>query len=234
MSAVSNPLPAAILWRGPSQHDSEYTNYACEYTSMNYTALQAQVAAIIHRTDLTTPITQFIEQARVRIGADLRSQANYVTGTITSFSAGLSALPGNYSSMVSVTDTDNIPLQFIPPGEVAFNHGTYVYSVLGTDLFIPEAGAASTYNIYYYSIPAALSGGSDVSAGMSEHPSLWLYASLAEAAFYCHDLELATAANSAYATVLEAANRQGNRARFAPGVAPIASEYNVHTVPARL
>lgn len=202
---------------------------------MNYTNLQSQALALTKRSDQSgSIIQQMIEQARIRIGADLKSLANYVVGTVTSFTDGLSALPSNYSSMVSVVDSDGIPLQFMPPGELEFNHGQFVYTVYGSDLFIPDASSTDTYTISYYAIPAALSAGADVSYGMDEHPTLWLYAVATESLRYAWEFEAAAAMEGAYLAALEAANRQGNRARFGPGMAPIASEYNSSGAPASL
>lgn len=196
--------------------------------SMTFGTLKSDVAAYLHRTDLTTPIADFCDKARIRIGADLRAQANYQTGTVTSFASGLSALPSNYAAMVAVTASDGTPYTFLPPPEVDYNHDSeYVYSVLGTDLFIPNAGSTTTVNIYYYTVPAALVNNSDVVDAMVEWPSLWVYAATREGAIYCHDWDLAAQMDQLYEKELEKANSQGRDARYGPAPAVVDSGRNL-------
>jgi hypothetical protein len=189
---------------------------------MNYTTLQANVASWLHRTDLSSgspsPIQTFIDQARLRIGGELRSKTNYVVGTVTSFAAGLSALPTNIAQLVSVVDSDGTPLIYFPPNEVDFNHGSGVFSILGEDLYVPDAGSSTVVTLTYYRLPTALSGGTDVSDGMDEWPMLWIAAACRAGAIYCHDFDLADRMEQEYQTWLAVANRSGRD--VIQGVAP--------------
>ena len=58
-----------------------------------YTALQADVAAYLHRTDLTTEIQGFIEKARLRVARDLRSLEQETTIVLTSPTNGVLRCP---------------------------------------------------------------------------------------------------------------------------------------------
>jgi hypothetical protein len=186
---------------------------------MNYTALQASVAGYLHRTDMTTVIQDCINQARFRIGGDLRSLANHVVGTVTSFSGGLASLPTNYSAMTSVT-VDEVPLQWVPPQEWEFNVGNLIhYSIIGDDLAVDGAGSTTVVDITYFAIPAVLSAGADVSFGMNEWPNLWIFAATAEAAVYAHDLDLLATIEAAYQSILATANAAGSRGIYGPSPA---------------
>jgi len=176
---------------------------------MNYSTLQSTVAGYLHRTDLTSQITLFIDLARLRLGGDLRALCNFKTGTVTTFSNNRTALPSDYAAMAAVQVSAD-PLLYMPPGVIAsYGSSAGVYSVDGNNLVIMGAGASTVATLSYYSIPAALSVGTDVSAGMDEFPQLWIYASVAEGALYVQDFDLLRAANEGYAALLQTANRAG-------------------------
>lgn len=179
---------------------------------MNYGTLKASVASYVHRTDLTTVIPDFIDQARVRIGADLRAQANFTRGTVTSFALGRTALPSNFSKMVAVV-LEGRPLLEVTASEVGQYRGG-CYAVDGIDLVVPGAGTATAVHLTYYAIPLALVLDADVGLGMLEWPSLWQFAANAEAALYIQDYELVKASNEAYQGVLALANRTGHESRM--------------------
>lgn len=191
---------------------------------MNYTTLQADVASWIHRTDLTTPIPKFIDQARLRIGRELRGLCNFTTGTVTSFASELTALPTNLAALAGVMDSDGLPLEEVSVGEAGIGYTGGVYAVAGSDLWVPGAGATDVVTLTYWTIPAALSSGTDVSEGMNELPDLWRYASVAEAARYTQDWELADRMDAAYIEALRGANNACSRARF---VAPSVQNYGI-------
>ena len=185
---------------------------------MNYTALKAAIAAYTHRSDLTSVIPDFCDRARTRLGGELRSIANFTTGSVTSFVDGLSALPTNIAQLVAVTE-DGIPKSFASVAESGFNLGSGYYSIIGGDLYVPDAGSTTVVDLTYYAIPAALVNGTDVSEGMNEFPGLWIYASCLEAALYLADDAAIQRYSDAYLATLQAANTQGRDIRFGPAPA---------------
>jgi hypothetical protein len=185
--------------------------------SMNYGTLKTTVAGNLHRTDLSVVILDFIDQARLRIGGDLRSRANYATGSVTSFSAGLSAVPTNVGKLVSVSQ-DNVPLRWVPPEQIDLYPNGGVWSEIGADLKVPGAGATTVVVITFFAIPLPLVNNADVSVPMLQYPQLWIYAATAEGAMYIQDFEQAASMNAAYEEVIRNANRSGDEVRF--GAAP--------------
>lgn len=191
---------------------------------MNYGQLKSQVAARLHRTDLTSVIPECIEAARVRIGADLRSLSNYKAAAVSGFTSGRATLPADLGSISALRDADGTPLTFVHVAEVEYNSGTMVYSVDGPDLIVPQADSGSSYNLTYFAIPAALSNDSDVSDSMNEWPGLWQYATMIEAAIYLQDWELYDRMVDAYQGTLSGANWTGNL--YGPGLRMIDSGRN--------
>ena len=182
--------------------------------SMTNGSLKTAVAGYLHRSDLTTQIPDFVDQARLRIGADFRGLANFTTGTVTAFSSELKALPANMGRLVSVRDSSGNPLLPMPVDIVGQYTGG-VYAVSGLDIWVPGAGSATVITLGYYSIPAALVNAGDVSVPMLEYPNLWLYASVMEAALYVQDYELTDRMGQLYKALIDDANRAGNESRFA-------------------
>lgn len=159
---------------------------------MNYTALQAAVAGYLHRSDLgTTEIpSYFIEFARLRIGRDVRALANLKSGTVATWSAGIGTLPADVSKIRSVY-VDGTVMTYVSAEQLsayATASAPQVYSVQGTQkIIIPGIGASTSASLEYWAIPAALSSGTDVSAGMNEWPHVWIHAAVLEAAFWERD-----------------------------------------------
>lgn len=179
---------------------------------MNYGTLKTNIAAYIHRSDLTAQLPIFVDQARVRIGGELRSQANFLRGTVTSFSSERTALPANLSKLVAVVLAGD-PLVEATASEIGQYRGG-VYAVDGIDLVVPGASTATTVHLSYYAIPAALINDADVALGMNEWPSLWQYAGNVEAALYCEDYEKVEVMNEVYRAMLMIANNSGHESRM--------------------
>jgi len=196
---------------------------------MNYGTLKTSIANYLHRTDLTAVIPDFIDQARVRIGGDFRGLANFTVGTVTGFTAGLTALPTNLGKLAGVRDSAGSALNFQPLDQVV-QWSTGVYSVSGSNLYVPTAGSATVVTLAYYAIPTALVNAGDVSVPMVQYPQIWLFASLVEAALYIRDLELVAAMNEAYELMIANANRAGNEARFGPAPAVIGDQLQYQSI----
>jgi hypothetical protein len=178
----------------------------------DYTALKADVAAYLHRSDLTSTIPTFIEAARLRIGRDLRGACNFVTNNVTGFSSELAALPTNVSRLVSVS-SNGYPLESVSY-DIALVSGN-CYAVVGSNLFVPGSDSSTTVTVYYYAIPAALVNGTDITYGMADAPMLWRWGSLMEAGFYLRDMELLAMAGQQFDDEVRRLNAAHTETRWA-------------------
>lgn len=189
----------------------------------NYTQLQADVASYLHRTDLSTPIQGFIEKARLRVARDLRSLEQETTATLTSPTAGVFALPANYVELRRVSSED-VPLRSANQNELDYwedSADPAVYAIQGRNLWAP---GATTVNITYFAIEAALTSGGTEHPTMAAWPQVWLYASLVEGALYTRDFELQDRVLLLYSAEVEAINNRAEIGR--QGTAPSAvSDY---------
>lgn len=164
-----------------------------------YAGLKASVASWLKRSDLTTIIPDLVALAEARIARDLRLRRQIVSADIT-LTAGTQGvdLPADWLEFENVTLAANPPRQLT---YVNIEHldskypstwtGTpAVYTLEGNQiLFGPTPDAAYTANVFYYGKFAALSADSDTNWLLTNHPSVYLFACLAEAAPYLMDDE---------------------------------------------
>lgn len=147
-----------------------------------YAELKTAVANYLHRNDLTTVIPDFIALCEANIRRDLRVRAmeQTATGTLT-------------------TSTLAIPTGFLEARRVLLNgieqdvctpmHFTQVsdditaqYTIVGTN-FVFQSSTA-TYSIDYYKAFDSFSNDSDTNWLLTNHPDVYLFGSLSEAALY--------------------------------------------------
>lgn len=190
---------------------------------MNYTTLQADIADYLHRTDLTTQIQSFIERARVRIGRDLRSLEQETAATLSSPSNGEFTLPTDFLELRRAS-SDSRPLRAVSVAELDFWRSAgspQVYAIRQRTIVVP---GATTVDIWYYKLEAALSSGSTEHPTMAAHPQVWLAASMVEAALYLTDAELLQFWSGSYDAEVRAINAKAARGRFGPATAAINSD----------
>lgn len=159
-----------------------------------YTDLLASVANWMNRTDLTTVIPDFVTIAEGRISRDLRLRKQITTTTLTgSASTRNVALPTDWLEFenVSLDGTPETPLKYVtiehmdakyPEG--GFSGKPFVFTIEGDNMLLgPMPDAVYIVNaIYYARFPALATSGTNWL--LTNHPSIYLYSCLREAAAY--------------------------------------------------
>lgn len=156
-----------------------------------YTDLQAAISTWLNRTDLTASIPDFITLAEARIARDLRLRSQVTSTTITTVAGTQGAsLPTGWLEFENVTVVGNPNGQLtyvnIQHLDTKFPENSYtgqpvVYSIEGQQiLFGPTPDAAYSINVLYYKKLDALSV-TPTNWLLTNHPGIYLWASLAEA-----------------------------------------------------
>lgn len=162
-----------------------------------YTELQASLANWLHRTDLTSVIPDLIVLAEGRIARDLRLRSQVVGTTLSTVANQRTvAFPADWLEFENVTlvgDPDS-PLNYVNvqylDSKFPSNDATgkpQVYSIEGQNLLLgptPDA-VYSISSLYYQRWPALAS--TPTNWLLTYHPSLYLFAALAEAAPFLQD-----------------------------------------------
>jgi hypothetical protein len=189
--------------------------------SYDYTNLQADIAAYMHRSDLASVIPGFIALAEARINRDLRVAEMEDYGSIFSVGDSQYLLPARFLAVRELwydKGTRSIALKSVGRHAIAARRGAQgdatVYSIVNYQLVeVAPAGPASL-NILYYAAPKPLGSGSLTNPVLTSYPYLYLYASLIEAAIYTQDMTLEQGYQARYQTDLIRSNEQADNTRF--------------------
>lgn len=157
----------------------------------NYGDLKTSIAGWLKRSDLTAIIPDFVTLAQARVARDLRLRRQIVSADLT-LTAGVQGvnLPDDW------LEFENVTLNGDPPRQLTYVNiehldsrypSSYtgkpaVYTLEGNQiLFGPTPDIGYTAGVFYYSKFAAFSADSDTNWLLTNHPSIYLFASLAEA-----------------------------------------------------
>lgn len=156
-----------------------------------YSELKSAVARWIKRTDLDSVIPDLIALAEARISRDLRlrQQVKNTTLTTTPGVQGIT-LPADWLEFENINLVANPPrnltyvniehLEVKYPGD--FTGLPAVYTMEGDKLLLgPVPDGAYPLDVYYYARFDALSDTTPTNWLLTNHPSIYLFATLAEA-----------------------------------------------------
>ncbi len=183
---------------------------------MNYSELQAQIAAYLHRTDLTAQIPTFIGLAESFLFREINVKELQTTATITT-TGEYASLPADFGSLSKIEATVNgvtYPLDYqsqpetytgtVYPSKYAFENG---------QIRIFGAGTGTTGTLFYMPKVDALSGTNPTNWILDNAPDLYLYAAAMEGAKYVRDdaqaAALAGYVSGAMDTVKKFSERKG-------------------------
>lgn len=164
----------------------------------NYTQLQTAVANFSHRSDLTSIIPDLIRLAEDVIYGDIDSRQQDTSGTLNCVaSTETVTLPTDFIDMKSLTVSSSTPhgtIDYLAPDQYkqSFQYGNTgvprVYTIIGNALYLqPIPDQAYTLNAVYEAKLTNLSTGAPVNWLLTSYPSIYLYASLMQAAIYMED-----------------------------------------------
>ncbi len=160
-----------------------------------YSDLQTSVANWLKRSDLTSIIPDFITLAEARIARDLRLRRQVTNTTLTTVAGTQTVtLPSDFLEMENISLSNTTPpaaLSVVTPEILDrkypngyANGQPVVYAIVGNAIqFGPTPDAAYTVSLDYYQRFAALST-TPTNWLLTNHPSVYLFAALAEASGY--------------------------------------------------
>ncbi len=180
---------------------------------MNYAELQSEVAAYLHRTDLTSKIPTFIGVAEAMLFREL-SAKDLQTSTTLVTTGEYAALPASFGSLSKIEvvvggttfplDYQSQPLRTTPEplSKFAFENG---------QIRIFGASTGTTATLYYLPKIAALSVSNTTNWLLENAPDLYLYAAALEGAKYVRDEPQVAALTGYVASAMEAVRKFSDR-----------------------
>lgn len=150
-----------------------------------YGDLKSSVASWLNRSDLTTQIVDFIAIAEQRIRQDVRVRAMEASAT-GSLSATTLAFPTRLAEIKRVV-LNGYQLDYLPPESfsVVADTDTSHYTTKGEVIHFQKA--SGDYIVEYLQWFAPFSDNADTNWLLTNHPAVYLYAALAEAAVWLRD-----------------------------------------------
>lgn len=150
-----------------------------------YSDLKTAVANWLHRSDLTSVIPDFVALAESRIRQDIRVRAmeQSASGSLTTTTV---ALPTRFAEARRVLINDN-PCRYVTPEEFQPRRQwpANLYTIEGSSFRFQQS--SGTYQIDYWQWFAPFSGDNDTNWLLTNHPDIYLCATLAEASLYIRD-----------------------------------------------
>jgi len=186
----------------------------------NYTTLKAEIALWLARTDLTTAIPGFVQNAEAKLNRVLRSLDQETKNATFSITGEYVAVPTNFLGVHAFYLNTSPPqtLQFLPTDTQTDYLSTpgipRYFSVVGGNFRFgpPPAATQSATLIYYTTIPPLESNATNWL--LTAHPDIYLYGALLEAAGYIQDDPRIGLWKQAYGECLGQLQGQNNKSRW--------------------
>ena len=159
----------------------------------DYTELQASIADWLIKDNLGGVIPDFIRLAEIRLATDFKTQHIITESTVVT-DAVSKALPVNNKGIISAyLDSDpKQPLDYLTPDEFASRYAAsqsgkpIAFTVKGqTIYFAPSPDSSYNCIVSHYVTPSLVTDSTN--SLLTNYPTLYLYASLVEAADYLQE-----------------------------------------------
>lgn len=181
-----------------------------------YDELKTAIAAWVHRTDLTTYLSDFIRLAEDRMFSDLKVKEMEARTDYTPSSRYLST-PTRMTSIRRIVAKSSPPVELIgtsPDGlRAVWDTGSGTpshYAVLGSEIEFNRIPNVDV-EILHYAAPDALSDSATSNAVLTAYPTVYLAASLCEVALFAKDAEMLATWEGKYAAGVSAANKKSSK-----------------------
>lgn len=160
-----------------------------------YAELKTAAANWLDNSTLTSRIPEFITMAEAAIGTDvrIRQMEKRVTANVSTEYADM---PTDFikARNIQINGTEQKRLKYMTPEQMDMFHPEQtagepkVYTIIGTEFqFKPVPDGTYEIEVAYVSRFAALSGDSDTNWLLTNHPGIYLYATLIQASPYLED-----------------------------------------------
>lgn len=176
----------------------------------NYTDLQASISSWLQRDDLTAQIPDFINIAESYLNDDLRLRSMITEATITPSQVNTYvSLPDGFIEAINFVDEDGDELQQVHHDylqSIDDNDSPEFYSITSRINFESTASSALSYTMTYYKgLDIATDATNDI---LTNHPNLYLYASLLQAEMYLKNDKRISNWHELYNKAMRQANRR--------------------------
>jgi len=190
-----------------------------------YAELQTAIADFLNRDDLTSVIPTFIDLAESRIARDLRHR-NQEKRAEAPLNERYEILPPDFLEMRRLTLSDGTQVEPISSAEMADRRlagddiagkPCFYYMTANEIEFYPTPDDTYTMTMLYYAKIDDLSDDINATWLLINHPDVYLYGSLINAAIYLFDEPKIQLWTQMYQQAVESLNIESKRSQFSGG-----------------
>lgn len=156
-----------------------------------YAELKTAIGTWLHRSDLSTVATDFVNLAEKRIFRDIIEKGGLrilESSTTLTPSGGACTLPNDFIGVRSMvlSSSPNIEVSYVPLDRFKqYSDGSgKVYCISGTSILLSPDADDYSLTLYYYAKPSDLSDSNTSNTLFANSPDIYLYACLIEASVY--------------------------------------------------
>lgn len=160
---------------------------------MTYAELKTNIAAWLHRDDLTSYLDTFIDMFEARVNRNVRV-SDMEQRAYTVPDSEYVALPNGFLELRNVQDNTNTPptlLIYASPSKIdqmRYSSGNpKYYTIIGNELQFAPTASGYTIEIGYYKEITGLSSTETTNWLSNKHPDYYLYGSILEALRFTQD-----------------------------------------------
>jgi hypothetical protein len=196
---------------------------------MNYTELKAAILSDTHRSDYTTFINRFVEQAEALIGLSLEGYfLEAVIDETDRVIDGTYTLPAKVTAMRTVIYDERTLVRTDETNVIDYKDDSVVHSYCMRDTTIVFAGIPpedAEISLYYFGLPAALTDAAPTNNLLTDCPQLYIEAAQV---YLFKRMRNFPAADSAMSSVQFMINELNRKMKKKLGGAQSANPYNVY------
>jgi hypothetical protein len=185
----------------------------------SYADLKSAITNWMARTDLAGDADTFIDLAEARLNAEVRTREQETTATIT-LTSGSGDLPADYLEWrtVRLNSSPKIVLHPMSAERLLANYAEESgigghFAIQGDKILVRPVPSNSVEMVYYAKHPA-LSDSTTTNDILTRYPTLYLMASLYEAATYVKDIQAAAGYETRYQYALQQARIDNVSSQF--------------------
>ena len=187
-----------------------------------YSELSASVANWAHRSDLGALMPDFVTMAEARISRDLRLRKQIITTTLTATAGSQAvAIPADWLEFENLTvqgaglqrQLTYVPVEHMDAKyDASFIGLPGIYTIEGDNLLLaPTPDSDYPIGVIYYArFPSLITDGANWL--LTNHPNIYLFATLIEAMFFIQDPEQIAAFTQRYNEGIKQLQDQDDRA----------------------
>ena len=185
-------------------------------------SLKAAIASRVDRTDVTVAIEDAVDFATMRLSRDMRTFDQEARVALTNITTEYTTLPNDFGGARMVKINDELVEYFTPEAFQSYkewktNPGRPIYTIADNQIRVHPVPGGETIEILYHQRVVELTNTTDTNWVLTNHPDLYLCASMVEVLLHMKDEQRAAVWNERATSMIKEAIIYSRRRRYTGG-----------------